>query len=84
MQHAAQMRSRTIAGGARDSLSRQQSGAAVFAPHRSARGPVFGIEMLYVRQSYPTGTWYSVLRRSSYPPNFNDYRVPTYAIRRIR
>lgn len=27
----AQMRSRTIAGGARDSLSRQQSGAAVFA-----------------------------------------------------
>ena len=35
----AQMRSRTIAGGARerDSLSRQQSGAAVFTPHRSAR-----------------------------------------------
>ena len=49
------MRSRTIAGGARerDSLSRQQSGAAVFAtPIR----PVFGIEMLYAtRQSYPTG-----------------------------
>lgn len=60
MQHAAQMRSRTIAGGARDSLSRQQSGAAVFAPHRSARGPVFGIEMLYVRQSYPYR--YMVLR----------------------
>ena len=65
----AQMRSRTIAGGARerDSLSRQQSGAAVFAtPIR----PVFAHRnAVRTRQSYPTGTSYMVLRRSSYPPN---------------
>lgn len=69
----AQMRSRTIAGGARerDSLSRQQSGAAVFTPHRSARCSADrnAVRTGNARTPPVHRTSYMVLRRSSYPPN---------------